>query len=55
MDSLNILFIDLTKPNVVTPMELIEQEITHSEGTTTVIPLTKIQETVYSEGIELWI
>ena len=53
--SLNVLFINLTEPTVVIPTEHIEQEITNSEGTTTVISLTRFQEAVYSEEIKLWI
>ena len=49
IDSLNVLFIDLTEPIVVTPTEPIEQEIINAKGTTTVISLTNFQETVYRE------
>ena len=55
IDSLNVLFIDLTEPTIVTPTETIEQEIINVQGITTVIPLSKFQETVYNEEIKLWI
>ena len=41
IDSLNVLFIDLTKPTIVTPTEPIEQEIISAQGTTTVTSHTK--------------
>ena len=40
---------------VVTPTEHIEQKLTNIIGTTIVLPLSKFQETVYSEEIKLWI
>ena len=55
IDSLNVLFINLIEPTVVTPTEPIEQEITNAIGTTIVLPLSKFQYTVYSEEIKLWI
>ena len=55
IDSLYVLFIYLTEPTVVTPTGPIEQEITNATGTTTVLMLSKFQETVYSEEIKLWI
>ena len=55
IDSLNVLFIDITEPTIVTHTEPIAQELINAQGISTVIPLSKFQETVYNEEIKLWI
>ena len=55
IDSLNVLFIDITEPTIVPPIAPISQELINSQGVSTVIPLNKFQETVYNEEIKLWI
>ena len=55
IDSLNVLFIDITEPTIVTHTEPIAQELINAQGISTVILLTKFQETVYNEEIKFWI